>query len=357
MGTHAPEMFRSEVDEWLHTIGLGHLYPYFVEDGITSIESVRNMRQGDIDAIVDRNGLNTVLNEEIDRLAYTGQSVVTAYEAVPLNNAISHFERASVGRDTSVCDADFESRASLISRYHSRGIPAVGYASRLLERRSKSISRRNRATSIGPLVVRAASQVRYVPNSASDAYEQIFARRRASSVAAQSYRDAQYQAAAVELEVNRRQRQSEDRIRRAKSEMHYLATSEAPASDNLDRGRFRDHYTNDYVWIERNHVQDVGVKYDGLSRKVDHKPSHWRCEDEIERGKEYKRLNDECVDKIADNRYSINNSRDWLVDQGGVVDRVHRMSAKTLKTRYDLDSIRRNMDNLKSMRTRLLKYN
>ena len=28
-------------------------------------------------------------------------------------------------------------------------------------------------------------------------------------------------------------------------EMHFLATTEAPASDNLDRGRFRDHYTND----------------------------------------------------------------------------------------------------------------
>jgi hypothetical protein len=27
--------------------------------------------------------------------------------------------------------------------------------------------------------------------------------------------------------------------------MHFLATTEAPASDNLDRGRFRDHYTND----------------------------------------------------------------------------------------------------------------
>jgi hypothetical protein len=137
--------------------------------------------------------------------------------------------------------------------------------------------------------------------------------------------------------------------------MHFLAGPEAPVSDNLDRGRFRDHYTNDYVWIEKNHVNDVGVKYDGLSRKVDHKPSHWRCEDEIERGKEYKRMNDECADKIADNRYSIAASREWLVDQGGIVDRVHRMSAKTLKTRYDLDSIKRNMDNLKAMRTRLLK--
>jgi hypothetical protein len=27
--------------------------------------------------------------------------------------------------------------------------------------------------------------------------------------------------------------------------MHFLATTEAPVNDNLDRGRFRDHYTND----------------------------------------------------------------------------------------------------------------
>ena len=40
-----------------------------------------------------------------------------------------------------------------------------------------------------------------------------------------------------------------------------------------------------FVWVEKNHITDVGVKYDGLSRRVDHKPSHWRCEDEIERGK------------------------------------------------------------------------
>jgi len=57
-------------------------------------------------------------------------------------------------------------------------------------------------------------------------------------------------------------------------------------------------------------------------------------------------MNDECADKIADNRYSIANSREWLTDQGGISDRVHLMSAKTLKTRYDLDAIKRNMDNL-----------
>jgi hypothetical protein len=46
--------------------------------------------------------------------------------------------------------------------------------------------------------------------------------------------------------------------------------------------------------------------------------------------REYKRMNDECADKIADNRYSIANSREWLVDQGGISDRVHLMSAKTV---------------------------
>jgi hypothetical protein len=331
-------VFRSEVEEWLYSIGLPHLYPYFVEDGYTTLDAVRHMRQSDIDSIVDRNGAMFVLNDEIDRLNYGDNGYQTTH--LLQGGESAYYEQQPV---------EFETRESLISRYENRGVPAVGYASRLLARRSKSISRRNRATSLAPLVVRSASVIRYVPNSASEAYESLFAQKRATSLAAQSHREAQHAAAAAALDESRRRREDE-RIRRAKS-----ATTEAPASDNLDRGRFRDHYTNDYVWIEKNHVNDVGVRYDGLSRKVDHKPSHWRCEDEIERGKEYKRMNDECADKIADNRYSIANSREWLVDQGGISDRVHLMSAKTLKTRYDLDSIKRNMDNLKAMRARLLK--
>ena len=46
-------------------------------------------------------------------------------------------------------------------------------------------------------------------------------------------------------------------------------------------------------------------------------------------------MNDECADKIADNRYSIAHSRDWLVDDGGVVDRIHRMSAKTVSVIFE----------------------
>ena len=41
-------------------------------------------------------------------------------------------------------------------------------------------------------------------------------------------------------------------------------------------------------------------------------------------------MNDECGDRIADNRIAINNSRDWLADDGGVIDRVHKMSAETV---------------------------
>ena len=41
-------------------------------------------------------------------------------------------------------------------------------------------------------------------------------------------------------------------------------------------------------------------------------------------------MNDEYADRIADNRQSIDNSRDWLTNDGGVFDRVHRMSAQTV---------------------------
>lgn len=41
-------------------------------------------------------------------------------------------------------------------------------------------------------------------------------------------------------------------------------------------------------------------------------------------------MNDEYADRIADNRQSIDNSREWLTTDGGVIDRVHRMSAQTV---------------------------
>ncbi|RNA09592.1 hypothetical protein BpHYR1_007124 [Brachionus plicatilis] len=337
-------MFRSEVEEWLYSIGLEDLYDSFLEDGFTSLDSVRRMRQSDIDAIVDRRGFMNILNEEIDRLNYGNESLPPV---APVR------ESASRARSYLDYEPEYEDREKLIFRYESRGIPAVGFASRHLARRAKSTARKTRGTSVG--FPSRSSVDRYVPNSASQAFESLIANRRAASVAANLAQELQYQNASAQL-LNRQQKRDQERQQRAKTEMQYVANNpDGLSGEVIDRSKFRDHYTNEYVWVERNHITDVGVKYDGLSRAVDHKPSHWRCEDEIERGKEYKRLNDECADKIADNRYSIENSREWLVDNGGVVDRVHRMSAKTLKTRYDLDSIKRNMENLKSMRARLLK--
>lgn len=352
-------MFHSEVEEWLYSIGLEELYPYFHADGFTTLESVRQMRQSDIDAIVDRKGYMILLNEEIDRLAIGGTGSGAAAggysgrgaSLAPEQRAASHFERAGSYLDpTNGGEYDYEPSESLIQRYENRGIPAVGFASRHLARRAKSKARKHRGTSVG---FSRASAERYVPGSAAEAFETQFMAKRAASVAATQAREQEQNSILAGLEARQREREAE-RQRRAKSEMNYLTNNVEVSGENLDRSRFRDHYANDYVWVEKNHITAVGVRYDGLSRKVDHKPSTWRCEDEIERGKEYKRMNDECADKIADNRYSIDNSRDWLVDEGGVVDRIHRMSAKNAKARYDLDSIRRKMDNLKSMRARLL---
>jgi hypothetical protein len=324
-------MVVNEVEDWLYSIGLEHLYIYFVEDGLTTLNQVRNMRQSDIDAIVDRNGYMLILNEEIDKLNsfYESQAKIVNNPRAP-NNKILNFEN--------------ESRGAVMSRYEYGGVPAVGFASRHFARRAKSKSCTRRA---GSAVVHRNNYENYVPNSASNEFENLFWAKRASSAVPNMRED--------DLERTAYSRASSRAPYQKSPEMHY-ATAETATIDNLDRGRFRDHYTNDYVWVEKNHVNDVGVKYDGLTRKVDHKPSHWRCEDEIERGKEYKRMNDECADKIADNRNSIDNSRDWLVNEGGVVDRVHRMTAKHLKTRYDLDAIKRNMENIKAMKLRLLKY-
>jgi len=326
-------MVLNEVEEWLLSIGLQHLYIYFIEDGFTTLHKVRNMRQSDIDAIVDRNGYMLILNEEIDRLNnfYDNQIILPP-------NVLR--EKSYNG-----INVDDESRDRIMSRYEFGGVPAVGFASRHFARRAKSRSCSRRA---GSAIVQRTNYENYVPNSASTEFENLFWSKRSSSLAPiikESDIIANYN---LKRELRKQPKNTK--------EMHYNTPVETPTIDNLDRGRFRDHYTNDYVWVEKNHVNDVGVKYDGLTRKVDHKPSHWRCEDEIERGKEYKRMNDECADKIADNRYSIDNSRDWLVNDGGVVDRVHRMTAKHLKARYDLDSIKRNMENIKAMKTRLLKY-
>lgn len=164
-------MFHSEVEEWLYSVGLDELYPYFLSDGFTTLDAVRTMRQSDIDSIVDRKGLMLILNEEIDRLNFSGSGLSAALppargsslapgSGAALDRAGSHFERAGSYLDSG--DYDYEPSESLIQRYENRGIPAVGFASRHLARRAKSKARKHRGASIG---MGRASAERYISHS------------------------------------------------------------------------------------------------------------------------------------------------------------------------------------------------
>lgn len=198
-------MFRSEVEEWLYSIGLQELYVYFEQDGFVTLDAVRQMRQSDIDAIVDRNGIMIILNEEIDKLNY-GDSVFSRNS--------NNYDRSS--REASyISEPVYETRESLISRYENRGIPAVGFASRNLARRAKSQTRRTRGASVATFGYRSSVE-RYIPNSASDAYERLFESKRAASVAAASARQVESSAAATQI-LDRQRRREEERSRRART--------------------------------------------------------------------------------------------------------------------------------------------
>jgi hypothetical protein len=199
-------MYRSEVEEWLYQIGLPELSNYFLEDGFTTIDQVRRMRQSDIDAIVDRNGYMLILNEEIDKLNYSGAGSAD-YHAT---RAASVYDRAG-SHDRS---PEYEPRSTIQARYEAGGMPAVGFASRHLARRAKSKVHKNRAASMAANT--RSSVERYVPNSASSAYEQLFAAKRATSVAAINAREIEHEAAAEALALRQKAREN-SRASRARS--------------------------------------------------------------------------------------------------------------------------------------------
>ena len=190
-------MYGSEVEKWLYSIGAPELFDYFLEDGFTTLDAVRRMRQSDIDAIVDRKGFIIMLNEGIDRLNYE----------------LSHAPRAVS------CIADSyeqpESREALMNRYEC-GIPTGGSLARTLARQTKSKSRKLRGLSAMPESTAFRSYTdRYVPNSASDAYERLLTSRRAKSVAFSAAKEASLSAAEAALVA--RQRRTLDRNQRAQS--------------------------------------------------------------------------------------------------------------------------------------------
>jgi len=128
-----------------------------------------------------------------------------------------------------------------------------------------------------------------------------------------------------------------------------------PFNGASDRAEFHDRYQNKYAWLEKNHVNEVGSTYNSLGKKVDHKPSTWRCEDQAEAGKEFLRMNDECADKIYDIRERSDMSREWLLNSDGVASRFYQMEADALKNRYELNNMKRKLDGIKQLRARLFK--
>jgi hypothetical protein len=128
-----------------------------------------------------------------------------------------------------------------------------------------------------------------------------------------------------------------------------------PSGTGSDRAEFRDRYQNRYAWLEKNHVNEVGSQYNTLGKKVDHKPSTWRCEDQAEAGKEFLRINDECADKIFDIRERSDLSRESLLNSDGVASRFYQMEADALKNRYELNNMKRKLDGIKQLRARLFK--
>lgn len=121
-----------------------------------------------------------------------------------------------------VCSGEREeeednSRYALMNRYSS-AIPRGGSVSRTLARQTKSKARQMRGSSAYPQL--RSSVDRYVPNSASDAYEQLISsvsnQRRAKSCAYNVKADA---FSAAEASLMERKRQRNNRQLRAQSGM------------------------------------------------------------------------------------------------------------------------------------------
>lgn len=138
------------------------------------------------------------------------------------------------------------------------------------------------------------------------------------------------------------------------SPSHSLDFSLSPSSGS-ERAEFRDRYQNRYAWLEKNHVNEVGSTYNTLGKKVDHKPSTWRCEDQAATAKEFLRMNDECADKIYDIRERSDVSRECLLNSDGVASRFYQMEADALKNRYELNNMKRKLEGIKQLRARLFK--
>ncbi|CAF1133815.1 unnamed protein product [Adineta ricciae] len=144
----------------------------------------------------------------------------------------------------------------------------------------------------------------------------------------------------------------DDLLNRAREDVRHAVESRVGASGvSAKLNNPRDYFGRTYVQYEKDGITDVGVKYTGLSRSVDAKPSTWKAEDVMDMAYEIQALNDDTVDKLYENQLKIHKNRQWLLqDKAGVAPRMYHFDTNTRQARRDVDNALRLVRNLKQLK-------
>ncbi|CAF3450351.1 unnamed protein product [Rotaria sp. Silwood1] len=137
-------------------------------------------------------------------------------------------------------------------------------------------------------------------------------------------------------------------LNRAREDVRRAVDSRVGSSGLSRLSNPRDYFGRTYVQFEKDGVTDVGVKYTGLSKTVDAKPSTWKAEDNIEMAYDLQAMNDDTVDKLYENQVIINKNREWLLqDKAGVAPRVFHFDINTRQARHNVNNALRLVRDLK----------
>ncbi|CAF0999112.1 unnamed protein product [Rotaria magnacalcarata] len=135
---------------------------------------------------------------------------------------------------------------------------------------------------------------------------------------------------------------------RAREDVRRTIDSRVGGRDISRLNNPRDYFGQTFVRFEKDGVNNVGVQYNGLTKTVEHKPSYWKAEDNLETGYELQAQNDDTLNKLYDNQDRIDASREWLLqDRAGIAPRMFRFDMDSRRARRDVDNTLRLVRNLK----------
>jgi len=123
------------------------------------------------------------------------------------------------------------------------------------------------------------------------------------------------------------------------------------SGDTGGRSNARDYFGRTFIRFEKDGVNNVGVKYNGLTKTVDAKPSYWKAEDNVEMGYDLQAMNDDTIDKLDENRDRIDSNREWLLqDKAGIAPRMYHFDMDSRRVRRDVENSLRLVKNLKQFK-------